>query len=446
MTSLATGDALSAMRVLRVYHSGRDRQHRGRERALARLGVDVTVVVPTQWPEGGGETTLSAEPFRIVELPVRRAGDVNRHFYSDESAIRRLLEEIKPDVLDLHEEPFSSVARQWLRAASNDQPVVMFTAQNIDKRYPPPYCFFEEAALRRTACMYPCTRQAASVARGKGFAGHVRVVPLGYDDAVFRPGKQALSDGEVTLVLAGRLVKEKGVLDAVRVLERVHASRPARLVLVGHGPFAEPARSLAASLGVEGRLAFSPWLGAEELASLYREAHVLLVPSTPTSTWTEQFGRVIVEAQASGAVVAGYATGAIAETAGEAGVVVAPGEVEHLAERVTDVISDADRYSELRNAGLHAVGSRAWTAVAREQLELYETALAGDAPRVAVPTSPRARRARARSVFGQTAPALFGVRPFAVAYLRGGGTLARTAAAVVDFGAELRARLAATAR
>ena len=71
------------MRVLRVYHSGRDPAHRARDRALVEAGVDLTLVVPSAWPDGGAQRQLSAEPFRIVELEVRRPGDVNRHRYAD---------------------------------------------------------------------------------------------------------------------------------------------------------------------------------------------------------------------------------------------------------------------------------------------------------------------------------------------------------------------------
>src|SRR5579872_5890259 len=116
------------MQVLRVYHSGRIADHRGRERALAAAGVDVTLVVPARWPESHAETELSNEPFRMVELSVRRAGDINRHLYADPHALRRLLDETRPDLLDIHEEPFSLAARQWLAAAPRTLSAVMYTA------------------------------------------------------------------------------------------------------------------------------------------------------------------------------------------------------------------------------------------------------------------------------------------------------------------------------
>ena len=210
--------------------------HRCRERALATAGADITLVVPSEWPDAGAETHLSPEGFRIVELPARRVGDVNRHTYLDDGAVRRLIDELRPDVLDIQEEPFSLAARQWLESLP----------RNVPSRCTPRRISTSASRLRspatsvppteRVAAFYPCSRQAASVLRGKGFAGVAEVLPLGYDDALFTPGRQSVDRAEIVLMLVGRLIPEKGADDAVRILARVHAVRPARLVVSGRGP------------------------------------------------------------------------------------------------------------------------------------------------------------------------------------------------------------------
>jgi hypothetical protein len=146
------------IRLLSVYHGGRDPQHRGRERALEATGVEVTLVVPLRGRTLRGPN-LSPEPFGVIELPARRAGDVNRHANVEGGALRRIIVETRPDVLDLHEEPVSVVARQWLRAASG-LPVVMYTAQDLDERFPPPFSRFEAAAYRGVGA---CTRAVAKL-------------------------------------------------------------------------------------------------------------------------------------------------------------------------------------------------------------------------------------------------------------------------------------------
>ena len=431
------------MRVLRVYHAGRDPAHRQRDRALVAAGVDLTLAVPASWAGPGSEGVLTSEAFPVVELPVRRPGDVNRHRYADTTALQRLIRAVEPDVLDVHEEPVSAAARQLLEAAPAGLPVVMYTAQNIDKRVPPPFAEYERAAHRRVAALYPCSRQAASVARGKGFAGLVEVMPLGVDPAVFHPGEQSLADDELVLALFGRLVPEKGVRDAVRVLARVHEEHPARLVLAGSGPEAASARELAERLGVADRLELEPWLDAAGVAALYRRAHVVLVPSVPTATWTEQFGRVIVEAHASGAVVAGYATGSIGEVSGEAAILVPGGDVEQLAVDLLAALADPAAFAYLRERCLALGRERTWERVAAMQAALYERVAGGaaGADPVRLPRSPHARRAFAAAEFGTTAPTTAGLRPFALPGLRNGGAVADALARLIDAGAELRARL-----
>jgi glycosyltransferase involved in cell wall biosynthesis len=392
--------------------------------------------VPSEWRDVGAEVHLSPEPFRVVELSVRRAGDVNRHAHHDSGALRRLIDETRPEVVDIHEEPFSVVARQWLRALPLDLPVVMYAAQNIDKRLPPPFSRYEQAAHRRVTAFYPCSRQAASVLRGKGFAGRIEVLPLGYDDAVFTPGSQSVDADEIVLMLVGRLIPEKGADDAVRTLARVQAVRPARLVISGRGPEEMRARRLAVALGVADRVEFRGWQTGPDLASAYRAAHVLLVPSRPT-TVAEQFGRVIVEAQASGAVVAGYACGAIPEVAGDAAVIVPLGDVEQLAESVAHLVVDPDEFARRRDVGQREARTRTWQAVAEHQVSLYHRVHASPPLTLDLPKSPQRRRVVARAEFGLTAPTPGGIRPFALPFLRRGGVPARVLATVIDTAAEL---------
>jgi glycosyltransferase involved in cell wall biosynthesis len=414
------------MRVLRIYHAGRDPAHRLRDRALVARGVEVVLVVPHTWPDSGAERRLSNEPFRIIELEVNRAGDVNRHRYTNERVLRDVIAETRPDVLDIHEEPFCRATQQWMRAAPRQLPIVLYTAQNIDKRYPPPFAQYERAALRRASALYPCSRQAASVARGKGFGGLVEVLPLGYDSDAYIGGRQSLSDRVVTLGLVGRLVPEKGVLDAVHVLAAIRRLRPARLVLNGSGPEAHPAMALADDLGVRDDVQLRPWTGTANLAQLYAEMHVLLVPSRATRTWVEQFGRVIVEAQASGAVVAGYRSGAIPEVAGQAAVLVPERDIQRLTAGVVDLLTDSTDFERRRARGLASAADRTWTNIARRQIKLYEAAVLGTAG--SWPTG----RSAAHNSFGPPAEMAGGGRPFALPVLRNDNNATRLLGKALD--------------
>ena len=427
------------MKVLRVYHAGRDAAHRRRENALRAQGVELILVVPRTWSDG--EARLTQEPFGIVELDIQRTGDINRHRYLDMSQAAELIKDEAPDLLDIHEEPFSVAARQWLRITPSGLPIVMYTAQNIDKRFPPPFAQYEIAALSRVSALYPCSRQAGGVARGKGFDGLIEVLPLGYDDAVITPGHQSIGDDEIVLSFVGRLVAEKGVLDAVDLLARMQSVRPTRLALAGAGPLMAMVRQRAASHGVEDRLELLGWSSPSELAALYASTHFVLVPSRTTETWVEQFGRVIVEGQAGGAVVAGYATGSIPDVGGDPAVIVPEGDVEALADRLTALLQDPAEFERRRREGISQSATRTWLQVGARQAALYSRVLRGDTGNPQ-PRSPRARRVAARAEFGPTAATGAGERPFALPFLRRGGTVPRLLGAAIDACAEIRARLA----
>ena len=421
------------VQVLRVYHGGRDPSHRARDRALVEAGIELTTVVPAQWSEGGAEQRIGPEPFDVVELPVRRSGDINRHRYADPSALSALVARVQPDLVDLHEEPFAAVTRQWLGVVPASIPVVSYTAQNIDKRWPPPFAQWETAALRRLSGIYPCSRQAASVVRGKGFPGLLEVLPLGVDVTMLHPGHQRHDDPVWTLLLVGRLVPEKGVREAVEVLGRVRQVRPARLVVVGRGPEGDLVPELARKLGVAEHVEVVPWVDAETLAELYRSAHVVLLPSRATRTWVEQFGRVITEGQACGVVVVGWDSGSISEV-GAGLVPLAPeGDVHGLADRVLELAVDRERYDDLRVRGLIRAAELDWSVVGRRQAAFYARAVQQT---VGLPSW--RDRAAAEREFGAPAQAAGGGRPFALPVLREDTPVSRALALGVDAMPRLR--------
>ena len=179
---------------------------------------------------------------------------------------------------------------------------------------------------------------------------------------------------------------------------------------------------------------------AGELAKgLYRQMHVVLVPSLATQTWVEQFGRVIVEAQASGAVVAGYASGSIPEIAGDSAILVPERAVNDLSQELSVLISNQEEYETLRDRGLRLARSRTWSRVAGRQAELYRRALAQGAPENRHRYNAN-RRAAARVEFGTPARTPAGDRPFALPLLRRGGAMANLLAWAIDIASAARDR------
>ena len=78
-------------------------------------------------------------------------------------------------------------------------------------------------------------------------------------------------------------------------------------------------------------------LPSGELPAEYRKIDALVLPSLTRPNWKEQFGRVLVEAMASGVPVIGSDSGAIPGVIGDAGRIVPEGDVVALAGALRDL-------------------------------------------------------------------------------------------------------------
>ena len=106
----------------------------------------------------------------------------------------------------------------------------------------------------------------------------------------------------------------------------------------------------------------------DELARLYRGAQCLVYPSL-----YEGFGLPVLEAMACGIPVVTSATGATAEVAGDAAVLVDPLDVEAIAAGIREAI---ERRDELRAAGLERASQFTWENAARQTVDVYREAAA----------------------------------------------------------------------
>jgi glycosyltransferase involved in cell wall biosynthesis len=158
--------------------------------------------------------------------------------------------------------------------------------------------------------------------------------------------------GRRRVVFAGRLVHTKGIDVLIRAAAQVNGE----FVICGEGRREEKLRSLARRLGVDGRIRFRGWTGADELAEEFANASVVAVPSL----WPEPFGIVGIEALAAGRPAIASATGGIVDWLqdGVSGVTVAPGDVTALARALGRLLDDPERQREMGLAGRAFVAAR----------------------------------------------------------------------------------------
>ena len=306
---------------------------------------------------------------------VRPASTLGRHpalfLYSPVPLWRALGEQW--DVIDIHEEPFALATAEvlLLRALRRQRaPFALYSAQNLRKRYPAPFRWFERAALRTAAALSVCNSEAGAICVEKGFSGRPRVIPLGVETSG-GPEKRRPSadDGRTVVGFVGRLVEEKGIqvlLDAVAAFPQLWAR------FAGAGPLASEITQRSRMLGIADRVELVGPVSPERMPQFYASLDVVAVPSVPTSSWTEQFGRVAVEAMAAGVPVVASDAGALPEVVGSAGLVVPRGDAEALGAAL--VRASGPERERLRAAGLLRAEECSWDAVADRYRELYRAA------------------------------------------------------------------------
>ncbi|WP_409420428.1 glycosyltransferase family 4 protein [Pseudaeromonas sp. ZJS20] len=132
----------------------------------------------------------------------------------------------------------------------------------------------------------------------------VSIIPHCINTAVFKPGRkwggEFRVNGKFNILFVGRLVKSKGI---PLIVELISLAPPDLFcfTVVGDGPmlsFLKEKYEAATNVHITG-----PIRNKNDLASVYADADVLLVPSVRNKRWEELFGIVVIEGLSSGSVV-----------------------------------------------------------------------------------------------------------------------------------------------
>ena len=369
------------MRILRIAHSSLTPELRQRERALARRypDVELELVTTKRWREA--EVEVDAQPDDL--FPVRTARSyLSKHiqlFAYDPRPIIRALREHKPHLIDLGHESYSVAGAEVLtlcRWFAPNVPIVMQANQNIHHNYPPPFNWLEQRAFRRVAAAYGCSETVCEVLRAKGFAKPAPVVPFGVDTEAFRPrpAGDKRDNGPLTIGYIGRMLPGKGLNVLAAALEKIK-DEAWQLLVVGDGSERQAFEQQLREAGLHDRAEFTGAVNFALVPEYFQRLDIMVIPTETTKRVREQFGRVIVEAMASGVPVIGSTCGAIPEVIGEAGLVFPEGDAEALAESLRTLLADAALRNLLVLAGRARVEQYSWTQVAEKTYELFRRVL-----------------------------------------------------------------------
>ncbi len=376
MAAVATQAAAAAalatapLRVVSIAHTAVSRPAgRLRYQPLRDHGdVEPHLVVPDRWFQFGRWLKADLPHSHDVDVQVSRvrwcrAGRASwyLHHYPE---LRGVLARLRPDVIHLWEEPWSLVALQaaWLRRRLlPGAALVLEVDQNLLKRMPPPFEAIRRSVLRETDLILARSAEAEGVVRACGYEGPSTFIGYGVDQDRFRPMDQVAARAAFGLSgfvigYVGRLVKEKGLDDALDALARCKAAGClATLAILGEGPHSAALQARVEALGLAGQVKFVPWAAPEQVAVFLNALDALVLLTWTTRDVREQFGRVIIEAQSCGVPVIGSSSGAIPEVVGAGGWIVPEHDPAALARLLTSLAGQPRRLAAAGAAGRRQV-------------------------------------------------------------------------------------------
>lgn len=174
--------------------------------------------------------------------------------------------------------------------------------------------------------------------------GKILVIPYGVDLSRFKQKDlqgQTLQGKRKTVLTVARLEKEKGMED----LELVAKALP-------HYDFLVAGRGNYLLLGANIQTTTIPY---DQIHTLYQQADLFFLPSRSTSTWEEQYGMVLVEAMASGLPILTTYCGSIPEVVGQAGIILAEGDIDEMIKVISETLSNKSQASKLNKIGIARV-------------------------------------------------------------------------------------------
>ena len=199
------------------------------------------------------------------------------------------------------------------------------------------YAVSSRLARRRVALFTGPSRQICQAAEQVGF-GPTHYLPLSIDEHIAAPDSHRDSEPP-TVVFAGAMSPHKGpdvLLEAFRLVLKQIPN--ARLVYAGRGKLKAVIETRAREYGISESVQCLGFVDHARIQDIYARGHVFAMPSI----WAEQFGLVGPEAMMCGLPVVASNIGGIPEWLpdGQGGYLVPPRDEKALADRLIELLRD----------------------------------------------------------------------------------------------------------
>ncbi|MDT8388784.1 MAG: glycosyltransferase family 4 protein [Thiogranum sp.] len=190
----------------------------------------------------------------------------------------------------------------------------------------------------------------------------------GVDDSLFQCRRPAFDSARCRVLFVGSLIPRKGaevLIEAMNLIGQAH-----ELQLAGAGAERLRLETTVGDLGLSGRVNFLGAIPPAEVAGLFEQADVLVLPS-----YSEGRPNILMEAMAAGVPVIGSDIEGISEviSEGENGLLFAAGDAEALAGRLQELISSAELQARLTAGGRACIRDNglSWTSAAQQYHALF---------------------------------------------------------------------------
>jgi glycosyltransferase involved in cell wall biosynthesis len=370
---LGLSDVKEKKKVLVVGHHFVTKNNQRRIEELAKYDdLEISLLTPYWWREESRKVHLEKDydkSYGIYKGFTLFTNHTALSFYI--WSVYKLLWRIKPEIIDIYEEPWSLTTLQILifkKLFLRGSKVMFYSAQNINKKYPFPFNLIERFTFNNADYCYPCSKGVEDVLRAKGYKGKISVVPLGLDacDEVKRDRNKVFTVGFV-----GRLVEEKGVVDLVNACNQL--SRDYKLLIVGDGLLRDRITKMTKFRNIADKIEFTGAISRADMPKYYAKMDVLVAPSRTTAKWKEQFGRMITEAFMYGVPVIGSDSGSIPEVMAGCGIVYREGNVSKLRDAIMSIMNDEKARNEMIKRGReYALNNYTWARTTRMVKDIYD--------------------------------------------------------------------------
>lgn len=202
------------------------------------------------------------------------------------------------------------------------------------------------------------------------------VVPVGVDHNVFRPYEDVVKKKGRLMVTSSSDVPMKGLVPLLEAIAKLRTERDIELVVIGRPKEKGRVANAMDRLGLSDIVTTISGVSDEELARLYGEAEVAIVPSL-----YEGFSLPAIEAMSCAVPVVATTGGALPEVVGvsnETGLLVEPNDPEALVVAIRRLLDDPVLRQRLGDAGRERVIQRfTWEVTARGTAACYDAILRG---------------------------------------------------------------------